>query len=216
MAEHLSLQVDNDGIATITLNVPDRPMNVVGPQMMSDLSAALDKIEHDDNIKGAIITSGKQDFMAGADLKWLCETLDQDLDIKQGTVRVLHGKGDRARVVGLDEGACAILQRWLDRRQQLRINGRRRVFCTLDGKPLQPSYVRALLPRVARKAGIEKRVHAHGLRHTHAFELANEGHALHVIQAQLGHSSLATTDRYIRHLAPQEVVNVMRSRQWSL
>ena len=83
MAEHLSLQVDNDGIATITLNVPDRPMNVVGPQLMSDLSAALDKIEHDDNIKGAIITSGKQDFMAGADLKWLCETLDQDLDIKQ-------------------------------------------------------------------------------------------------------------------------------------
>ena len=83
MAEYLTLDVDNDGIATITLDVKDRPMNVVGPQLMSDLSGALDKIEHDDKIKGAIITSAKQDFMAGADLKWLCDTLDQDLDVKQ-------------------------------------------------------------------------------------------------------------------------------------
>ncbi|MGR8948165.1 MAG: 3-hydroxyacyl-CoA dehydrogenase NAD-binding domain-containing protein, partial [Gammaproteobacteria bacterium] len=83
MAEHLSLNVDTDGIATITLDVTDRPMNVVGPQLMADLSAVLDKIEHDDNIKGAIVTSAKKDFMAGADLKWLCDTLDQNLDVKQ-------------------------------------------------------------------------------------------------------------------------------------
>ena len=83
MAEHLSLNVDDDGIATITLDVSDRPMNVIGPQIMSELEAALDKIEHDDSIKGTLITSAKQDFMAGADLKWLCDTLDQKLDIKQ-------------------------------------------------------------------------------------------------------------------------------------
>ena len=83
MAEHLSLNVDNDGIATLTLDVSDRPMNVIGPQIMSELEAALDKIEHDDSIKGTLITSAKQDFMAGADLKWLCDTLDQNLDIKQ-------------------------------------------------------------------------------------------------------------------------------------
>jgi site-specific recombinase XerD len=129
---------------------------------------------------------------------------------------VLRGKGDKARVVGLDEGAWAVLQRWLDRRKDLGISSRRTLFCTLDGNPLKPAYVRALLPRLARKAGIEKRVHAHGLRHTHAFELANEGLPLHVIQQQLGHSSLATTDRYIRHLCPQEVVNAMKSREWRL
>lgn len=82
MAEHLSLVVDNDGIATITIDVPDKPMNVLGPQVMADMSSALDKIEHDDAIKGAIITSAKTDFMAGADLKWLCDTLDQKLDLK--------------------------------------------------------------------------------------------------------------------------------------
>ena len=76
--------------------------------------------------------------------------------------------------------------------------------------------VRSLIQRLARKAGIEKRVHAHGLRHTHAFELANENTPLHVIQQQLGHSSLTTTDRYIRHLAPREVVEAMQGRKWEL
>jgi site-specific recombinase XerD len=142
--------------------------------------------------------------------------LPKDLDERQGTVRVLHGKGDKARLVGLDEGAWGILQRWLDRRSDLGISRRRRVFCTLKGQPLQGRYVRSMIQRLARKAGIEKRVHAHGLRHTHAFELANEATPLHVIQQQLGHSSLATTDRYIRHLAPREVVEAMQGRKWEL
>jgi integrase len=46
--------------------------------------------------------------------------------------------------------------------------------------------------------------------------LANEGTPLHVIQQQLGHSSLATTDRYIRHLNPQQVVEAMRVRTWKV
>ena len=40
------------------------------------------------------------------------------------------------------------------------------VFCTLAGGRLDTSYVRQLLLRLARKAGIQKRTHAHGLRHT--------------------------------------------------
>jgi site-specific recombinase XerD len=141
--------------------------------------------------------------------------LPKDLDHTQGTIRVLMGKGKRSRLVGLDPQAWAVLQRWLDRRHELGINGRSPVFCTLTGKPLSHQYVRNLLPRLARKANIEKRVHAHGLRHTHAFELANEAVPIHVIQQQLGHTSLATTDRYIRHLNPQKVVETMQARGWN-
>jgi site-specific recombinase XerD len=140
----------------------------------------------------------------------------KDLDRKEGAIRVLHGKGDKSRTVGLDPEAFAFVELWLECRRGLGINGRRRVFCTLAGSPLSTAYVRALLPRLARKAGIEKRVHAHGLRHTHAAELAREGVRMNVIQAQLGHSSLATTDRYIRHIEPQEVIETMRARKWEL
>ena len=155
-------------------------------------------------------------YRGGLRLNEALQLLPKDLDGERCTARVLHGKGDRARLVGLDDGAWAILERWMDRRAELGITGHRRVFCTLAGDPLQASYVRALLPRLARRAKIDKRCHAHGLRHTHAFELANEGHPMHVIQSQLGHSSLAVTDKYIRHLAPQQLVETMRSRKWRL
>jgi site-specific recombinase XerD len=140
----------------------------------------------------------------------------KDLDRQAGTVRVLQGKGGKSRTVGFDPAAFGLIERWLDRRAELRINGRHRLFCTLDGKPLDPSYVRHLLPRLASKAGIEKRVHPHALRHTHAAELAREGVPLNVIQAQLGHSNVATTSRYLAHIAPAEVIRVMQGREWEV
>jgi site-specific recombinase XerD len=74
--------------------------------------------------------------------------------------------------------------------------------------------VRALLPRLAEKAGIDKRVHAHGLRHAHASELVMEGTPLSIVQAQLGHASLAATERYVRHLAPADLVRALQERAW--
>lgn len=144
----------------------------------------------------------------------------KDFDAERCTLTVLHGKGNMRRVVGLDPEAVAVLSRWIDRRSGLGLNGRHPLFSTLmdgnKGKPLAAKYVRDLLPRLAVKAGIAKRVHPHGLRHTHAAELAAEGFATNLVQAQLGHSSLATTDRYLRHIAPVEVVAAMRRRTWSL
>jgi len=142
--------------------------------------------------------------------------MPKDVDADGGTIRVLHGKGDKSRTVGIDVGALAVVQRWIDKRKELGVTGRKPLFCTLQGGTIDARYVRALIPRLAKKAGIEKRVHPHGLRHTLAFELANEGTPLHVIQQQLGHSSLATTDRYIRHLNPKQVIDAMQSRKWEL
>lgn len=140
----------------------------------------------------------------------------KDVDGRTGAVRVLHGKGNKARTVALDPGAVAVLDRWQERRRRLGLTTRRRLFCTLEGHPVLPSYVRALLPRLARRAGIEKRVHPHGLRHTHAAELAVEGMPVNVVQQQLGHANLAVTSRYLDHIAPTERLEAMRQRTWTL
>lgn len=142
--------------------------------------------------------------------------MPKDLSPHESLVRILHGKGNKSRVVGLDAGAWAILELWLNRRAMSGINSRAPVFSTLKGTPLKTAYVRRLLPRLARRAGIEKRCHAHGLRHTHAFELACEGTPIHIIQSQLGHSNTATTARYISHLNPSSVIEAMKSRKWNL
>jgi site-specific recombinase XerD len=138
----------------------------------------------------------------------------KDVDAEAGTVTVLHGKGDKRRVVGVDPGGFAILQLWSDKRRTLGLSSRQPLFCTLQGQRMHGSYVRTLLPRLAAKAGVEKRVHPHGLRHSHAYELATEGVPLPIIQAQLGHSGLSTTERYLRHVAPRQVIEAMRARSW--
>jgi site-specific recombinase XerD len=139
-----------------------------------------------------------------------------DVDLDAGTVRVLHGKGDRARTVGMDDGAAGLIARWLSERQKLGLNGRHRLFCRLDGSPWAPQAVREMLRRVAAKAGVDKRVHPHGLRHAHAAELAREGTSVRLIQQQLGHASLGVTDRYLRSIAPEEAIAAIRRREWDL
>ncbi len=134
----------------------------------------------------------------------------KDLDADAGTIRVLHGKGDKARTVSMDATAFDAVGRWLSVRKC-----RGPVFSTLDGKPITQAYIRTLLPRLAKRAKIEKRVHAHGLRHTFAYEMANEGQPIHVIQQALGHANAAITSLYINHLAPVDVVNAMRNREWA-
>ena len=138
----------------------------------------------------------------------------RDVDLDAGALRVRHGKGDRSRTVGIDEQTIALVARWIDRRQRLGVGARAPVFCTLSGAQINSSYIRRLLPRLARKAGVEKRVHAHGLRHTHAAELAREGTPINVIRDALGHTSLAVTDRYLRDVAPQAVIDTIRARRW--
>ncbi len=139
----------------------------------------------------------------------------RDVDLVAGTLRVRHGKGDKSRTVGLDEQSAALIGRWLDHRRALRPGARAPVLCTLAGATIKTPYIRALLPRLAARAGIEgKRVHAHGLRHTFAAELARQGTPVNLIRDALGHSTLAVTDRYLRDVAPQQVIDTMRQREW--
>ncbi|MGE4178176.1 MAG: tyrosine-type recombinase/integrase, partial [Thermoleophilia bacterium] len=137
-----------------------------------------------------------------------------------GAVRVLWGKGGKARTVGVDPGGLALVAAWaavrqtaLDRRGP-GVADRAPLFCTREGKPMTSGWVRRLMPRLARRAGIFKRVHAHGLRHTHAAQLRAEGVDIAVIRRQLGHTSIVTTVRYLDHLNPVAVVEAMAKRAW--
>ena len=147
----------------------------------------------------------------------MSEALDlkpSDIDTERGTIRVLHGKGDRSRTVGVDDGALAVVQLWKAERAKLGVNGRQKLFCTLSGGPLSANQVRQMIKRRAANAGLDKRVHPHGLRHTHAVELMEEGVPVNAIQHQLGHTSIATTNIYLQHIAPADVIAVGRRREW--
>jgi site-specific recombinase XerD len=140
----------------------------------------------------------------------------KDVALERRTLTVLHGKGDKARTLGLDAETVAMLERWMRRRHQLGIGPRARLFCQIQGdrrgRPMAPSGYREALKVAGEAAGVAKRVHPHGLRHTFAFDWMNEGRPVHLLQAALGHTSLATTNRYTSHVAPVALVREMHGR----
>lgn len=154
-------------------------------------------------------------YRAGLRLSEALALSPEAIDSHAGTITVIHEKGDRRRTVGLDPGAFEVLARWLNRRAALGLGGRDPVFCSLRGASLKSAYVRALLPRLAAKAGVEKRVHSHALRHTHAAELVREGTPRSLVQSLLGHKSRATTDRTLDHIAREKPANATKARVWT-
>src|ERR1700761_4927938 len=80
----LRFEVDA-GIALITIDPPDRPMNVLTPELQSELLAAIERVVASPEVTGAIITSGKSNaFLAGADLKFLATAYERGTTPKQG------------------------------------------------------------------------------------------------------------------------------------
>ncbi|MEM9706172.1 MAG: 3-hydroxyacyl-CoA dehydrogenase NAD-binding domain-containing protein [Pseudomonadota bacterium] len=70
--ETFSVDVDSDGIALVTIDLPGQSMNVWNEALMREFSAFVDDFSSNDDIKGAVITSGKKSgFLAGADLRML-------------------------------------------------------------------------------------------------------------------------------------------------
>lgn len=78
MATTITTDIDSDGIALLTIDVPGPSMNVITPDFLTDLGDALARIASEEAIKGAVICSGKPSgFMAGMDLKYLSSMLKQ-------------------------------------------------------------------------------------------------------------------------------------------
>lgn len=134
----------------------------------------------------------------------------KDVDMKTHAIRVHHGKGDKATVRGFHPSADDALNRWLDTRKGLGFRSGP-LFCTLDGTQVSDRYVRDMLKRYAAAAGVVKRVHPHGLRHTYANELRLAGADVVTISKLLGHSSVAVTARYLDHLTNGQAIEALEA-----
>jgi site-specific recombinase XerD len=215
--------VATHGAGGDAVRVTSKPANAgkrypAEPLTDDEFRALLDAIEGD----GLLATRNRAllAVMWGSGLR-VSEALDlepRDVLEHARALRVRHGKGDKARVAALRPEAGAWLALWLATRAALGLPRGSTVFCTVStgaartrGHKLDPSYLRALLPQLAKRAGIEKRVHPHGLRHSHATALVRQGARLDAISGQLGHSSAATTDRYLQRMAPEARIDELQA-----
>lgn len=67
----IQFEIDQDGIAVLTIDLPHQTMNVLDPIFMEELEASIDRVLSEESIVGAVLTTGKKDFMAGADLRMI-------------------------------------------------------------------------------------------------------------------------------------------------
>jgi integrase/recombinase XerC len=130
-------------------------------------------------------------YGSGVRVSELCTLQLDQVALDEGYLSV-WGKGSKARRVPLSEPAVAAVRRWLAiRHEVLPAEAGAVVFGNERGKPLTPRDVRRILDRRSPTP-----THPHALRHTFATHLLDGGADLRAVQELLGHSDVATTQRY--------------------
>ncbi|MDP9341506.1 MAG: site-specific tyrosine recombinase XerD [Actinomycetota bacterium] len=120
-----------------------------------------------------------------------------DLDLEEGSVRVV-GKGDKERLVPLGRYARESLEAYLTggRPALASRSSRGALFLNVRGGRLTRQGCAKILRSHVRRAGIDRRVSPHSLRHSFATHLLEGGADVRVVQELLGHASVATTQIY--------------------
>lgn len=120
-----------------------------------------------------------------------------DINLKEGKLRVIEGKGskDRDLIIG-NKQALELL------REYNRIRPKSNYFFTSleagnEGKQVSVRYLQTMIKRYSQRAGIEKNVSPHTLRHTFATEFYRETKDIETLRKILGHSDISTTQIYV-------------------
>ncbi len=191
-----------------TLKRPDVAVAIAYPKVKSALPDILSGSEIDRVLEAleepkyrAIVMAT---YGAGLRISEVCALRVADIDSKRMLLHVRDSKGGRDRYVPLPERVLFMLRRyWVAARPQ----GPELFPGKEPGRPISVDAVRHHLHAAALKAGLQKRVTPHVLRHSFATHLLELGTDIRVIQMLLGHTSIATTLRYAR-VTPEHVARV--------
>jgi len=170
------------------------------------------------------------DLMLQTDLRVseLCKLRVKDCPGYLGghVIRVHQGKGRKSRDIPVSERIAVNLSKYLKNYRPatlpstVRSSDRRKpVFNSAQRKPYNRDKIAYLLQKLASKAGIDKHVHPHMTRHTFATNALLENRAsVSELQVLLGHSKLATTQRYIHtaELLDDRLGTVLDRGEWAI
>ena len=133
-------------------------------------------------------------YSSGLRVSELVHLKHEDLESKEKIGWVRSGKGRKDRLLILSESLINELTAF--KRENRPQNGH--IFINHEGLPLSPRNVQKMVKRAALRAGINKKVTPHTLRHSFATHLLESGTDIRKIQELLGHSNLQTTQIYTK------------------
>ncbi len=138
---------------------------------------------------------------SGLRVSEVCSLKNKDVDFKKNVISVIEGKGGKDRLVPFPDDLKSYLMAWMDEKNKRGIISKY-FFCSYskgtEGKKLSPRYLQLALKQYGIKAGINKKLHPHMLRHTYATTIYTASkHNLEGLRQLLGHASIQTTQIYI-------------------
>jgi integrase/recombinase XerC len=121
----------------------------------------------------------------------------EQVDLHTREIRV-RGKGSKERMVLMGKPAATALNAYLNQGRPSLLGEKRSnaIFLNRYGQRIMERRVQKIIQEYAERAGIDKRVHPHMLRHTFATHLLDGSADLRVVQELLGHANLSSTQIY--------------------
>ncbi|WP_057896309.1 site-specific tyrosine recombinase XerD [Liquorilactobacillus oeni] len=131
-----------------------------------------------------------------------------DLHLSLGLIQTL-GKGQKERIIPIGDQAIHWLERYLNEVRPKLLKNQRSSFLFLNhhGRKLSRQGIWKNLKLEVKKAGIQKNVTPHTLRHSFATHILENGADLRVVQELLGHADISTTQIYT-HLSKKRLADV--------
>jgi integrase/recombinase XerD len=140
-------------------------------------------------------------YSGGLRIAEVCGLCWRDMALRDDAGQVtVYGKGGKTRVVLLSPNTWRSL---MELRGERNPDPTEPVFRSRKGGNLDESAVHRVVKAAAERAGLSSEVSAHWLRHAHASHSLDRGAPIHLVQATLGHASVATTGRYL-HARPSD------------
>ncbi|MDO8460523.1 MAG: tyrosine-type recombinase/integrase [Nanoarchaeota archaeon] len=124
-----------------------------------------------------------------------------DLSLTEKTGWVRRGKGAKDRLFAMSESLAKELEEYISEK------GEDKLYLFSKQKPLTTRNIQKIIQGTSRRAGINKKVTPHTLRHSFATHLLEQGTDIRVIQSLLGHASLSTTQVYT-HISSEQIKRV--------
>lgn len=130
---------------------------------------------------------------------------NKDIDLENGKLRIIEGKGGKDRDLATPETVKETLREWEKKKPQSFF-----FFSTFKGGKLSSRYLQQMIKRQALRAGLNKRITPHTLRHNYATFFYRQTKDIETLRLILGHESISTTTIYIT-LANTEVEKSMKT-----
>ena len=156
-------------------------------------------IESADNIKSRLIISLL--YSSGLRVSELVNLKIEDLNLNDRTGWVRKGKGGKDRIFIISSNLAEELGEYL------KMKNRELGYLFSKNKPLTTRNIQKIIKGTRIRAGINKRVTPHTLRHSFATHLLEQGTDIRLIQSLLGHANLNTTQVYT-HISSEQIKKV--------